>query len=173
MKKIAIIGSGGSGKSTLAKQLGDILNLPVYHLDFYYWKPNWVPTVETEWTNFVEILTKNEEWIIDGNYRRTMDIRLREADTIIFLDYSTRLSLYRAVKRRIQYNGSTRPDMGYGCNEKIDYEFVKWIWNFRRIQRPELMKKLDELMLYKQIYIFTSPKQLGAFLSQLRKYKYL
>lgn len=167
MKKIAIIGSGGSGKSTLAKQLGSILNLPVYHLDFYYWKPNWVPTAEEEWDNFVETLVKKEEWIIDGNYRRTMDIRLREADTIIFLDYPTRLSLYRAIKRRVQYNGKIRPDMGEGCTEKIDYQFLKWIWNYRRENRTEIMKKLNELKHTKQIYIFTSPKQVNVFLSEL------
>lgn len=68
------------------------------------------------------------------------------------------LSLYRAVKRRVQYNGKTRPDMGEGCDEKIDYQFLKWIWNFRRKNRSEIMKKLNELQQDKQIYIFTSPK---------------
>jgi len=169
MKKIVIIGSGGSGKSTLAKNLGTILNLPVYHLDYYYWKPDWVPTEEYEWDNFVEMLAKKDEWIIDGNYRRTMDVRLREADTIIFLDYPTHLSLYRAVKRRVQYNGRTRPDMGYGCTERIDYQFLKWIWNFRRENRPEILEKLNELKNKKQIYIFTSPNQVNDFIYRLRE----
>jgi len=44
MNKIAVIGSGGSGKSTFSRKLGNILNLPVYHLDTVYWNPGWIET---------------------------------------------------------------------------------------------------------------------------------
>jgi len=167
VKRIAIIGSGGSGKSTLAKELGQILNLPVYHLDALYWRAGWVPAPEHEWDLLMQELVLKEEWIIDGNYGGTMDIRLREADTIIFLDYPTCLSLFRALKRRIQYQGKTRPDMGEGCQEKIDYQFIKWIVNYRRDKRPGILKKLNKLTDKKEVYIFQSPRQLKNFLKQL------
>ncbi|WP_017811912.1 DNA topology modulation protein [Paenibacillus shenyangensis] len=166
MQKIAIIGSGGSGKSTLSKKLANKLNLPVYHLDALHWRPGWVPTPVAEWDQLQLELTAQNEWIIDGNYGRTMDIRLREADTIIYLDYPTYISLFRAVKRRFQYKGKTRPDMAAGCEEKIDLKFVKWIWRYRRDQRPKVLSKLNELKSSKQIYIFTSPRQLEQFLQQ-------
>jgi adenylate kinase family enzyme len=168
MKRIAIIGSGGSGKSTLARELGKILKLPVYHLDALYWKPGWVRTPDEEWDQLMEALVSKEEWIIDGNYGRTMDIRLRKADTIIYLDYPTYLCLFRAIKRRIQYHRKTRPDMGEGCTERIDRQFIRWIWNFRRDERPWILQKLNDIRNGKQIHIITSPGQLKAFLRHLR-----
>jgi len=95
MKKIMLIGSGGSGKSTLSKKIGEILNVPVYHLDQIFWKPGWGPTPEKEWDNLLRELVKKEKWIIDGNYSKTLDIRLKEADTVIFLDMPRYLTIYR------------------------------------------------------------------------------
>ena len=82
MKKIVLIGSGGSGKSTLAKQLGEKLKINVYHLDALFWKPNWVGVPKDEQRMIQKDLVKRQEWIIDGNYGGTMEIRLNAADTI-------------------------------------------------------------------------------------------
>ncbi|WP_306795338.1 AAA family ATPase [Cohnella sp. GbtcB17] len=101
MNRILIIGSAGSGKSTLSQRISEELKLPVIHLDKYYWKPNWVPTPNEEWDNFVIEATNQEQWIMDGNYTRTLDLRLKRADTVIFLDLSRWLCLYRIIKRRI------------------------------------------------------------------------
>ncbi len=40
-------------------------------------------------------------WILDGNYSRTQDLKLRYIDTIIWLDYSFSFNLYRSIKRAI------------------------------------------------------------------------
>jgi adenylate kinase family enzyme len=168
MKKVAIIGSGGSGKSTLAGVLGEMLRLPVYHLDALYWKPGWVPMPTEEWGKFMEQLVSKDKWIIDGNYARTIDIRLNESDTIIYLDYPTYLSLFRLIKRRIQYHGKTRPDMGEDCLERINFQFIRWVSNYRRDKRPEILKKLHEFKHKKAIHILESPKQLNNFLNQLK-----
>ena len=85
MRKIIIIGSGGSGKSTLARKLGEMTRIPVFHLDALYWKPGWVPTPREEWNARVKALVNQDQWIIDGNYGGTLNIRMTEADTIIFL----------------------------------------------------------------------------------------
>lgn len=81
-----LIGSGGSGKSTLARQLGNILNIQVYHLDAIFWKPNWEGVSKEEQISIQTDLVKKDEWLIDGNYGGTLDIRMDAADTIIFLD---------------------------------------------------------------------------------------
>ncbi len=130
MKKITLIGSGGSGKSTLARQLGRELNIEVYHLDALFWKPNWVGVLKDEQRKIQEELVERESWIIDGKYGGTMEIRLHAADTIIFLHISRYICLFRAIKRSIKYRNRTRPDMGEGCNEKLDIEFLKWIWQY-------------------------------------------
>lgn len=88
MKKIMIIGCGGSGKTTLAKQLSQELNLPLFHLDNYFWQPGWQEAPYDEFIEKQYELIMKDSWIIDGNYTRSLSIRLREADTIIFLDIS-------------------------------------------------------------------------------------
>lgn len=167
MEKIAIIGSGGTGKSTLAMELGEIFSLPIYHLDASFWRPGWVQRPQEEFDQILIDLVSKDKWIIDGNYSRTMDIRLIKADMIIFLDYPTYISLFSIIKRRIQYHGKTRPDMGEGCKEKIDLEFILWIYNFRKNKRPEIIKKLSEVRDNKKIHIFKSPRELYNYLKQL------
>ncbi len=144
MKRILVLGNSGSGKSTMAKLIGEKLNIKVHHIDSYFWGPNWNPIPKTELKDCIREIIKNDSWVIDGNYSSSLDIRLKEADTLIYLNYPTSLSLYRVIKRRIMYHNKTRPDMGEGCNEKIDLEFLKWIIGFKRKNRPKLMKLIEE-----------------------------
>jgi adenylate kinase family enzyme len=164
MKKIVIIGSGGSGKSTLARKLGEKLKRKVYHLDTLFWKPNWVGVPKDEQRKVQNELVKEEEWIIDGNYGGTMEIRLKAADTIIFLDISRTICVFRAFKRMVQYRNKTRPDMGKGCKEKFDPEFFKWIWQFQTKSKPQILEQLERFSNDKQIIILKSPKEVKKFL---------
>jgi adenylate kinase family enzyme len=132
MDRILIIGSGGSGKSTLSQELSKVMDLPIIHLDRFYWKPKWVPTPNEEWDHFVEEAANEEQWIMDGNYSRTLDLRLKRADAIIFLDMPTILCIYPIIKRRIKYHGKTRSDLNQECPEKLDWAFFIWVWNYKR-----------------------------------------
>jgi adenylate kinase family enzyme len=164
-QRVAIIGSGGAGKSTLARQLGEITGLPVVHLDAHFWKPGWVPTPNVEWDEAVTELAAGERWILDGNYGRTMELRFARADTVVFVDYSRWLCCYRAVKRRVQYAGRSRPDMTEGCEEKIDLEFLKWIWNYPASRRPGIVARLDELRAEgKRVSRLRHPREARRFL---------
>lgn len=124
MKRIAIIGPGGAGKSTFAKRLGQQLKREIIHLDRLYWRPNWTPTPRQEWVTLQKQLIQPEEWIIDGNFHKTLDLRLAAADTIIFLDFPRWLCLWRIISRRIRYNGKTRFDLGGHNTERITFMFL-------------------------------------------------
>ncbi len=168
MKRIIVVGSGGAGKSTLSVQLGEILGLPVIHLDKLYWQPNWVEPEKGEFRQMVARLAKeNDEWIIDGNYSSTIDMRAFAADTIIFLDFPRRLCLWRWACRVIKNRGTVRPDMGEGCPEHWNYEMFNWLWNFPKRGRQELLSFLDSLDDSKTILRFRSPRQLQKFLDEL------
>ncbi|MES1043780.1 DNA topology modulation protein [Heyndrickxia oleronia] len=167
MKKIVLIGSGGSGKSTLARQLGEKLKIRIYHLDSLFWKPNWVGVPKDEQIKVQSEVVKKEKWIIDGNYGGTMDIRLNAADTIIFLDIPRTTCVFRAFKRVLQYRNKTRPDMGEGCKERFSFEFFKWIWDYPKTKKPEILEKLQELSKEKAIIILKSPKDVEKFLEKV------
>ncbi|MGV3463851.1 MAG: DNA topology modulation protein [Heyndrickxia sp.] len=167
MKKIVLIGSGGSGKSTLARQLGEKLKIKIYHLDALFWKPNWVGVPRDEQIKVQNDLVKQEEWIMDGNYNGTMDIRLNAADTIIFLDIPRTICVFRAFKRVLQYRNKTRPDMGEGCEERFSYEFFKWIWDYPKKKRPKILERLEQLSKEKEVFILKSPRDVESFLEKV------
>ncbi|MEK4251813.1 DNA topology modulation protein [Paenibacillus sp. FSL W7-1287] len=169
MKKVMLIGPGGSGKSTLSRKLGLLLHLPVYHLDALHWKPGWVPTPDDEWDDLQKELIKRDEWIIDGNYGRTIDIRLSEADTIIFFDYPRVIPIYRVIKRRIKYHGKTRPDLHEGCPERISLEFLKWIWNYKRDKRPGILERLEKVKDDKRIIVLRNQAEVYRLIEEIKR----
>ncbi|UVI32745.1 DNA topology modulation protein [Paenibacillus spongiae] len=165
--KIIMIGSGGSGKSTLARQVGSILGLPVYHLDAYYYKSGWVPTPKEEWDEFLRRLIAKNEWIVDGNYGRTVQLRMDAADVIIFFDLPRWLTTYRVIKRRIQYHGRTRPDLNEGCPERLDWAFLKWVWNYRKTSRSGILEKMQAYKGEKTMIVINKTSQVKGLLKQL------
>lgn len=170
MKRVAIIGPGGSGKSVLARRLGDMLGVEVIHLDALFWKPGWVETDFDEWQRTVEELAGGRSWIIDGNYGRTMEVRLAAADTVIFLDFPRLTCLWRVIKRLLQYWDGSRPDIAPGCDERFDREylrFLKWIWGYPTRSRPQVMERLERFSKGRQIYILRRPGEVERFLEDV------
>ena len=168
MKRIVILGCAGCGKSTLAKELGAILNLPVIHLDRYYWKPGWVEESADVFQRFQQEVIREDEWIIDGNYRNSLDLRLSRCDTVIYLDFKRIVALRGIFKRYHQYKNKERDSIGVGCPERIDKSFFKWVWNFRKNARPILLNKVKE---YPHIncMLFKNRRSLYKFVESLRK----
>ena len=127
--KIAIIGYSGSGKSTLAGRLAENYDIPVLHFDRVQFRPNWEIRPQAS----KEIMTKvfldlHDSWVIDGNYSKLFfERRMEEADVIVLLLFNRFACLHRVWRRYRKYKNQSRPDMGDGCNEKLDREFVKWV----------------------------------------------
>jgi adenylate kinase family enzyme len=167
MERILIIGISGAGKSTLAIEMGALLKLPVIHLDQHFWSPGWVPTESAIWRERVAELIGGDRWIIEGNYAGTLELRMTAADTVVFLDFSTLPALFRVLKRWLRYRGKDRPDVSPGCPERIDIEFLRWIWKFRRETRPGLLKILNEQGQSKQIHVLKGSIQVDRFLDSL------
>ncbi|GAA0177506.1 DNA topology modulation protein [Clostridium sediminicola] len=167
MQKIMILGSGGAGKSTSARNLSKITGIKVFYMDKLFWKPGWVSIPRDELKEKLKSITKLDSWIIDGNYRSTIDVRLKEADTVIYLDFSTWLCLWGIVKRRFLYSRKMRPDITEGCKEKIDLEFFMWVLNFRRKNRKEILKMIRNNCEEKSVYIFKNRRELEKFVGEV------
>ena len=144
MERIMIIGCGGSGKSTLARQLGEKLKLPVVHLDKLFWRPGWEHISREEFDILHREALMGEKWIMDGNFDRTMAERIQYCDAVIYLDFSSFACLMGVAKRILTTYGTVRPDMGEGCPERIDWEFLQWVWNFNKNKREKNYRLLNE-----------------------------
>ena len=138
--RIAVIGCPGAGKSTLARQLAEKTGHPLIPLDYYYWQPGWVPTPKDEWRAKQAQWVQGERWIIDGNYKGTLELRFAAADLVIFLDLPRWLCLWQAVRR----HGRQRPDMRGDVKEGSIFtrdalQFFGFILRFRKDSLPKIL----------------------------------
>ena len=167
MRRVLVLGCPGAGKSTLARSLGEALSLPVVHLDKLWWKSGWINRTEGEFDALLDAVLLGEEWVIDGNYLRTLPRRLERCDAVVLLDYPRRVCLLRALRRILSWRGRTRPDMAADCPERLDGEFVRWIWEFHRTQRPQVLELLDGWT--GELRVFRSPRACAGFLAKLER----
>ncbi len=169
MKKILILGSSGAGKSTLAKTLGELFEIEVLHLDRIYWEENWVIRDKLIYLKDLSRVLEKHQYIIDGNhnYGNTLELRVQVADTILFLNLNRFICLYGAIKRYFMYKNKTRSSMTAGCEEKIDFEFIKYIlWDYPRKKKKLILSLVNE-EFKGEFYQFKTHKDIDKFLEKL------
>ena len=81
-------------------------------------------------------LVERPEWIIDGNYGAQFDLRFDRADSVIVLALPRRVCIFRVLKRVV--TNWHRDVQAPGCREHMDYEFLRWLWRFPKLSRPQL-----------------------------------
>jgi len=167
-RRILVLGSSGAGKSTLARRLGDALQLPVIHLDAHYWNPGWKETPDAEWDRRLPGLLAGDSWVMDGNYHRSLPERLLRANAAVFLDPSPWLCRLRIVKRIATSYGRVRADMADGCPEKVDWEFLRWVWTWHRDVRPIVAGALDQAQDQVTVLRLRNRRNVAALLRHLR-----
>ena len=167
MRKVLVIGSGGAGKSVFASRLGALLRIPVLHLDRFYWRSGWSETPKDQWLKTIDGLLRQDAWIMDGNYSGTLAMRVAASDTVIFLDLPRVLCVWRVLKRALIYRNDVRPDMAEGCREKLNLEFIGWVWNYSTRSRPKIVELLRSNSERKNIVWLKSPSEVESFLAQL------
>lgn len=131
MNRVLVIGSPGAGKSTLSHALAGRIGLPLFHMDKLHWLPGWIERDREEALGLVKDVLAQDRWIIDGNYGSSLPLRIKRADTVVWLDYPTWLCLFRVFKRWWQFRGRARPDMTEGCPENLNLEFLLYVLGFR------------------------------------------
>jgi len=138
----------------------------VIHLDSYYWQPDWTDTPQDEWKQTLNQLLEKESWIMDGNYTSSLELRLKYADTVIVLDLDRAQCLWRCSGRYWMYRGGNRPELAEGCNEKIDWDFFKWIWNYPRDIKPGVMETLER-QAERKVVVLKGINEINEFLANV------
>lgn len=165
MDRVLVVGCSGAGKSVFARRLSERTGLPVIHLDQEFWQPGWQPSARDSWRRRVEALAAHPRWIMDGQFGGTIGLRLSRADTVFFFDMPRWLCLLRVFRRTVRHFGRTRPDMTPGCPERLDREFLTYIWNFEREHRPRVIESLQGFP--GRIIVLRHPREVKAYLSSL------
>ena len=159
MKKVIVIGCPGSGKSTVSRALHNKTGIPLYHLDMMYWNADKTTVEKNVFLERLSAVLEQDEWIIDGNYGSTMELRMAACDTVIFLDYPLDICLDGIRERR----GKPRSDMPWIETEE-DAEFIEFIKSYNEQQKPKVLELLEKYS-DKNIVILGSREQADAFLN--------
>lgn len=161
--KIMVIGCPGAGKSYFARQLHEITAIPLYHLDMIWHKADKTNISEQEFDQKLTDIMAQKQWIIDGNYQRTLEKRLVACDTVYFLDYPVSLCLESALSRI----GKKRDDMPW-IEEEADEEFISFIKDFPNEQLGYIYQLLQRYP-NKNIIIFKDREQSQTYLENLKE----
>lgn len=159
MQKVLVIGSPGAGKSTFSRKLRDATGLPLYYLDMIWHRPDKTNIFREELTARQREIIKTPKWIIDGNYLSTMELRLKNCDTVFFLDYPLEVCLAGA-KARI---GTKREDIPW-IETEFDQEFKQWILDFPKDQLPIIYQLLEKYKENRTVHIFKSREEAEHYL---------
>ncbi|MBV7327598.1 hypothetical protein KFU94_04915 [Chloroflexi bacterium TSY] len=166
MNKFLILGCQGSGKTYLAKQLGTRLDIPVFHLDEVFWESwgpplNVTPTAAQIEEKLIE-LTSGQAWIIDGNFIKTLPMRLARCDVVVYLAAPRWLCIWRVIRRYLvcRLQGVVRP------HEQIHWQLLKHIWRFPQTLQPKLLNLIDENEPHGGIWMIKSSRELWGYLNQ-------
>ena len=163
MEKVLVIGCPGSGKSTFSRALNKITGIPLFYLDMIWHKPDKTTCSREVFDQRLGEILRGERWIIDGNYARTLPLRLADCDTVFWLDYPLETCIEGIRARK----GKPRVDMPWIEMEE-DEEFMEFVRNFPLSGRREIQRLLKEYP-EKDIVVFYSREEAEAFLARQKK----
>lgn len=178
MKFINVVGTSATGKTTFARQLAQKLAVAHIEMDDLFWLDNWQETPDHEF--FPKLQSQMDRatggWVLDGNYSRTQDLKLRYVDTIIWLDYSFSLNLYRSVKRAIA-RAVTQKRLWPNSNNRESFKIsfmskdsiILWMISHHAKNRKKYLAMMNGTRYqHIQFIRLTSPKQAEKFLEQIK-----
>ena len=162
MKKIIVIGCPGSGKTTFAEKLNKRTGLPLYYLDAIWHKPDRTHISREEYDKRLSEILDSDEWIIDGNYSRTIEVRMQNCDTVFLFDLPTETCIQGATARL----GKTRYDVPW-IDTKLDPKFRREIEEFPINVLPGIYELIDKYKAGRQVIIFKSREQADEYLDRM------
>ena len=163
MKRILVIGCPGAGKTYFSKKLGKILSLPVIHMDNLYWRKDKTSVTTEELKEKLKPYLEQDEWIIDGNYHHTLEMRLPYATDVFVLDISRKECIQGILERIDQ----PRDDIPWVETEEDATELIAWTAGYGFRTKDEEMALLEK---NKHLHVRTikSRQEMNEYLDSLQ-----
>lgn len=162
MKKVIVIGCPGAGKTTLAEKLRDKTGLPLYYLDAIWHRFDRTHISREDFDERIKEIFAEDEWIIDGNYSRTIEMRLEACDTVFLFDLPTEVCLQGAIDRI----GKERYDVPW-VDRELDTKFREEIERFANNKLPEIYNLLEKHGQNKNIVVFKTREEADKFIDAI------
>ena len=162
MKKVVVIGSPGAGKSVFSRKLEKVTGLPLYHLDMLYHNEDGTHITREELIEKLSEIFKEDKWIIDGNYQKTLELRIQQCDTVFLLDFPTDICIEGAQARI----GTKRDDLPW-IEKELDESFKKCIMDFSKEKLPQIYEILSKYIDKKKIIIFKSREDADKYIDDI------
>ena len=166
MKRVMIVGQPGAGKSALAREVAEIAHLPVFHIDHVHWMPGWVERPRDEKTAMCWEIHALDRWVFEGGHSATWPERLARADALIWLDLPVGVRLARVARRALR--SGQRPDLPPDCPERLDLDFLRFVWRTRDTGRAKLARLFDQARADQSAHHLRSAKAARGFVHALR-----
>jgi adenylate kinase family enzyme len=168
-ERILVVGPSGSGKTQLSLRLGELLGLPLVHLDAHRWRPGWVALPDRDWRPVVAELTRAPAWIMDGTYESTLDLRIPAADAVIVLEVRRLYCLLNLLRRR--FLDRKRPRLDAPAGQRIDRAFLGYLWGYPVTTRPLLLAELRKHGDGKTVIVLHGRRQVHRLVQDVRRLK--
>jgi len=179
MQRINVVGTSGSGKSHFSQRLAHSIACDYIEMDQLYWEKNWQEPSDEVFIEKLKTAISGESWVLDGNYNRTVSVKLAKADTIVWIDYSFSRTLYQAVKRAL-IRCLTKVEIGSGTGntENFRKSFMSrdsvLLWTLKTYQSNKVRyQTLMENETYQDIHFvrLTSPAQAKSYIEMVNQMK--
>lgn len=163
-QKVIVIGSPGAGKSTFSRKLRDVTGLPLYYLDMLWHKPDKTTISKQEFDTKLKNILMSDKWIIDGNYNRTIEMRLKYCDAVFLMDFPVDICILGAESRV----GKQREDLPW-CETELDSEFKQFIIDFPKESLPRIYELIEKYREDKRVVIFKSREESEEYLRKVKQ----
>ena len=167
-RRIMVIGCSGGGKTTLSQRLAARFDLTYLSIDRdILWLPGWVERNKIAQRALMLENIAGERWVLDGTNPSTFDIRLPRTDIVIWVRMSRLLCVWGVATRWLRWLGRTRPEMAPGCPEKLDWQFLRYIWTFEARFAPRVVAALTQHGRTVPVFQLKSRRQMSTLLDLL------
>ena len=178
--RIVVVGTSGSGKSTFGARAAAALGVTFIEADALNWLPGWemrtADAARAETRQALEAATAG--WVYAGNYSRTRAVVWARAQTVVWLDYSFPLVMWRILRRSVARIVTGEDLWGTGNRETLGRLFsrdsvVWWAATTYRRRRREygaIFANPPEEYAHLSFVRLRRPGQVAAYINEVSEH---